>query len=184
MDSNGHYEKLRQERFSSRREAFVTGNFRGIRFMNGKKEKNTLNQSLRMIEQEEIVKVADIEIQTLAGKLMSLELYGAPVYTQLPRERTILTDIEEDIIGKYFSGNLDTWNSYLTRLKNEYGCVHPIGVCFYISEMGFWDEISEPQNNNIHYTLPSRKELRKRIRDNAKKRKEEEKLKKVSCRKK
>jgi hypothetical protein len=162
-NNNGeeNYDLLRKLQFALRREAFVTGDFTGVRFMNGREGDNA-KKSVKDILREEVIKQADVDIQSLAEKLMSKEYYYREVYMRLPRERQMLPDIEEMILKRYFHDDLTQWNKYLALLQKQYHRVHPLGVCFYIQELGFWDCVDEPQEHKPGYNISSQE--RRRIR--------------------
>ncbi|MEK6871317.1 MAG: hypothetical protein AABX16_00265, partial [Nanoarchaeota archaeon] len=98
------------------------------------------------------------------------ELKSCAEYCIVPRQRSYLYFLEETIIARYFKNNLDLWNSYLEKLKDQYGAVNPISVSFYIQELGFWDNIEKlifKKTSSIqptpHEVLKKRIEKRKKL---------------------
>ena len=184
MDNYTALDSVRKKRFEKRKESFITGNFNHVWAYD---EKNNYSKKLiKKIIFDETIQHADIDIHSFS---MQLKLDCNKAYRQLPRQRSIMHDLEEHIVSFYFNDDLEQWNSYLQKLEREYGSVHPLGVCYYMQEMGFnglpSKDVYSPEKNNgkeaIDYTSRAhRNELRKRIRQ----RKREEMKQKKKRRKK
>lgn len=153
-------EKLRKDRFLLRQKAFISGDVSQCKFRLTPTIDNT--RSLSQIARDELIFETDIYIRGLVHTLHNN--YSSPGYSQLPRKRNLLPDIEASVLKTYFNDDLSQWNNYLKMIQQEFGKAHPYGVCLYIREVGLPLPIPKDNSQNHSIRLSTRKEILQRIR--------------------